>query len=453
MESAMRFFPYGKAALSFLILSLLSGSWIGWNSLTAAGRRTPPGTQKLTFWVFAKPHYEAYRKALPAFEAAHPGVQVDMQLVSLDGLAARLQNAFLADLDVPDMVEIEISSSGTFFRGPLKDVGFADLTDRVHQTGLWDKMVQARFAPYTNRGHIFGLPHDVHPVQLAYRRDLVEAAGIDVRKIQTWDDFIRVGHQLTKLNERYMIELSDSSTDNLETCLFQRGGGYFDPQGKCIFDNEVAVQTLCWYVPLVAGPHRIGNSLGGGQVLTKAVEDGYVLFLIAPDWRSKSFEQDIPRVAGKMALMPLPAVSPGGARTSTWGGTMLGITKRCKNPDLAWQLAMHLYLDKAQLAERFRQTNILPAMREAWDQPAFHEPHPYYSNQPLGDTYARLAPSVPFQYSSPFIQTAKAKLGAALVSCVQEYNAHPDHDLESFARATLKENADDVRKLIARNPY
>ena len=272
-------------------------------------------------------------------------------------------------------------------------------------------------------------------------------------KIQTWDDFIQVGRKLTKPNERYMMELSDSATDNLETCLFQRGGGYFDPQGRCIIDNDVAVKTMCWYVPLVAGPHKIGNSLGGGQVLTRAVEDGYVLFLTAPDWRSKGFEKDIPRVAGKMALMPLPAVTAGGVRTSTWGGTMLGITKRSSHPDLAWQLAMHLYLDKPQLAERFRQTGILPAMREAWDQPAFHEPNPYYSNQPVGDTYSRLAPDVPFQYSSPFLATAKAKMSAALVSCVQEYNAHPDRDIEPFVRKTLNENASDVRKLIARNPY
>src|SRR5579871_1565601 len=154
-----------------------------------------------------------------------------------------------------------------------------------------------------------------------------------------------------------------------------------------------------------------------------------------------------------MALLPLPAVAPGGAHTSTWGGTMLGITKRCKEQDLAWQLAMHLYLDKPQLAERFRQTNILPAMSAAWNQAAFHEPNAYYSNQPLGDTYARLAPYVPFQYTSPFIGTAKAKLSAALISCVQEYNAYPDRDLEPFARAALKQNADDVRQRIARNPY
>jgi ABC-type glycerol-3-phosphate transport system substrate-binding protein len=250
-----------------------------------------------------------------------------------------------------------------------------------------------------------------------------------------------------------MIEFSDSSSDNLETCLFQRGGGYFDPQGHCILDNDIAVQTLCWYVPLVAGPRRIAQSLGSGQVLTKSMEDGYILFYICPDWRSKIFEEDVPRVSGKMALMPLPAVYPGGPRTSTWGGTMLGITRHCRHQDLAWQLAMYLYLDKPQLAERFRQTYILPAMRAAWDQPAFHEPKPYYSNQPLGDTYARLAPLVPSQYTSPFIRTANAKLAEALIACVLQYNAHPDQDLEPFARAQLKQSADYVRRLIARNPY
>ncbi len=449
----MRAFPYGKAAFMFVVLAFVSSGMLFKNAATSRAHRLPAGARKVTFWVFADTHYEAYKKSIPAFEAAHPGVKVDLQLVSNNGLAARLQNAFLADLDVPDMVEIEISSSGTFFRGPLKDIGFADLTERIHSTGLWDKMVHARFAPYTNRGHIFGLPHDVHPVQLAYRRDIAEQLGIDVNKIETWDDFIKVGHRITQLNKRYMIDLSDSGGDNLETCLFQRGGGYFDPDGKCILDNETAIKTMCWYVPLVAGPNRIGNSLGWGQVLTKAVEDGYTLFLFCPDWRSRSFEKDIPRVAGKMALMPLPAVQHGGARTSTWGGTMLGITKRCKEPDLAWALAMHLYLDKPQLAERFRQTSILPAMSEAWNQEAFHEKNAYYSGLALGDSYARLAPDVPFQYTSPFIGVAKAKLGSALVACVQEYSAHPDRDLEPFARAELKRCANDVRTLINRNPY
>ena len=32
------------------------------------------------------------------------------------------------------MVEVEIGGAGSLFRGPLKDVGFADLTDRIHRS-------------------------------------------------------------------------------------------------------------------------------------------------------------------------------------------------------------------------------------------------------------------------------------------------------------------------------
>lgn len=439
-------FPYGKAALSILLLAVLSGAWL-------AAHPPVQTTATLTMWTFAKPHFDAYQTAAHSFEAEHPGVTVNLQLVSNNALASRLQAAFLADLDVPDLCEIEISTAGTMFRGPLKDIGWTDLTDKLHQTGLYDRMVQARFAPYTSRGRIFGLPHDVHPVQMAYRRDIFEKLGIDTDQIKTWDDFIRIGRKVTLPGKRYLWEAADSNATQLEPCLFQRGGGYFNPAGKVIFDNEIAVETMKWYVPIVAGPHKIGNDLGGGQILTKAVEDGYLLCLIAPDWRTKSIETDIPRMAGKMALMPLPAVAPGQRPTSTWGGTMLGITKHCKNQELAWAFAQHLYTDKSQLAERFAGTNILPALKEAWDQPAFREKRAYWSNQPLGATYARLAPDVPFQYTSPFISTAKGKFSQALVACVRQYNARGEDGFDAFVRAQLKRDADEVRAMIARNPY
>src|ERR1051326_324836 len=201
----MRSFPYGAAALCILALAILSGVCLAF----------APATQTkatLRMWVFAKTHYETYKKAIPNFEAQNPGVTVDLQLVANNSLASRLQAAFLSDVDVPDMVEIEISSAGSFFRGPLEEGGFLDLTDRLHNSGLYDKMVQARFAPYTKKGHIFGLPHDVHPVMLAYRRDIFEKEGIDVNKIETWDDFIAIGRKLTIPNKRYMIEMPDSES-------------------------------------------------------------------------------------------------------------------------------------------------------------------------------------------------------------------------------------------------
>lgn len=441
----MRSFPFGTPALLMLVCGILSGVWIG-----AHPDKQQPAD--LTFWTFTKIHYDPYMETKPAFEQAHH-CTVDIQLNTSRAAIDRLQAALLSNVDVPDIVELPIDNAPGFLRGPLKDVSFIDLTERIHKAGLWDRMVQARFAPYTSRGHIFGLPHDVHPVQIAYRSDIFAQNGIDASKIKTWDDFIRIGRKLTIPNKRYMIELHDYRSAHLETCLFQRGGGYFDPQGNCIFDNETSVQTMLWFVPLIAGPHKIADSRGTGQFLTQAVEDGHFICLLCPDWRSKDLEKTIPRMAGKMKLMPLPAVAPGGLNTSTWGGTMLGITRHCKNPDLAWQLALHLYLDKPGLGKRFAGTGILPALREAWTEPSFSKPNPYWCDQPIGALYAKLAPAVPFQYTSPFISNAKAKLGEALVSCVQYYNANGDQGFEAFAHGELKAKADQVRALAARNPY
>jgi arabinosaccharide transport system substrate-binding protein len=448
-SSYMNPFPFGKAALSILALTLLAGLWL-------AAHPVPHKSATLTYWTFAKPHYLAYQKALPAFEAAHPGVTVDLELVSNTALASRLQAALLADLDVPDLCEVEISQAGTLFRGPQKDIGFTDLTDRLHRTGLYDQMVQARFSPYTSHGRIYGLPHDVHPIQLAYRRDLFEKLGIDVNKIKTWDDFIAVGRRVTVPGQRYMVQFSDSDAGlGLEVSLFQRGGGYFDPNGRCIMDNNVAVQAMRCYVPLVAGPHPIGKDIGGvdSQFLTQSVENGYLLCMVCPDWRTKMIEQDMPRLSGKMALMDLPTVTPGGPATSTWGGTMLGITKHCRNQGMAWELAKYFYTDPAQLADRYRNLGIIPPFKGAWNQPVFQEPHPYWSGQKIGARYVALAPQVPYQYSSPAVVTAKDKFSEALVACVQYYNAHGDDGFEPFVRARLHRSADEVRALLKRDPY
>lgn len=448
-------YPFGMAALSMLILAVLAGTLLALN---------PPPKKKATLvmWTFARNHFDAYMAAIPAFEKAHPGVTVDLQLVSNTGLAQRLQAAFQADVDVPDLTEIEISSAGMFFLGRPENIGFADITDRLKSEGMFDKMVATRFAPYTSRGRVYGLPHDVHPVMLAYRRDIFEQEGVDVSKIETWDDFIAVGKKLTIPGKRYMIEMSDTGRDQLEACLFQRGGGYFDAKGNLIFDNETAVQTMKWYVPLVAdkkagkpNPDKIANTLSSsfGAVIAQGMMEGYFLSVVMPDWRTKLFETDIGKLSGKMGLMPFPAVEHGGARTSTWGGTMLGITRHGTHQDLAWELAKHLYMNEADLAGRFAGTNILPPVRAAWKESAFDKPNPYWSNQKLGREYANLAPQVPAQYSHPFVNTAKGKFSEALTNCVQYYASNGDTGFEDFIRTTLKDKAAQVRRQIDRNPY
>ncbi|MFP4056211.1 MAG: ABC transporter substrate-binding protein [Candidatus Brocadiia bacterium] len=446
LRRAEEWFPFGFAPSLILAAAAVAGGWLAFHPV-------PHSTADLRLWTFADIHYRAYQKAVPGFERKHSGVDVAVEHVHGDAVTSRLRAAFWADLDVPDLVEVEISWAGTFFRGQEEDIGFVDWTPWLKRTGYYQRIVHTRFAPYTHRGKIYGLPHDVHPVMLAYRRDLFEELGIDPQAIETWDDFVAVGRRVTVPQERYLIQMSDTGAANLECLLFQRDGGYFDAEGDLIMDDEVAYETLVWYIPLVAGPERIANDIGGREIFTKAVEEGYFLSFICPDWRSKSIETHIASMHGKMALMPLPAARPGGRRTSTWGGTMLGITKKCENKEAAFALAEYLYLKPHDLARRFRDLNILPPLKDAWALPAFDEPRPYWSGQRIGRLYAELAEQVPPQYTSPFIRLAKAKMGEVVAACAVYYNRHGASGFREFARQRLDAAADYVRTQMRRNPF
>ena len=448
IESLPDRLSFGPAPLLILIVGVVAGAYIALHPI-------PESTATLHLWTFAADHGKSYELVKPSFEAKHPGVHVDIQVVHADAVTRRLRAAFWADLDVPDLVEVVIDRAGCFFRGPIEGVGFVDLKPYLERSGLYDKVVQSRLAPYTHRGRIFGLPHDVHPVMIAYRRDLFEELGIDASDIETWDDFIRVGRTVTIPGERYMLRLDEGAARHLEALLYQKDWGYFDADGKLIIDDDIVVDTIKWLTPLVAGPDRIGVDVGSsGQAgFAQALESGYILSCICPDWESKSIQKDVSRLSGKMALMPLPAFEPGGRRTSTRGGTMLAITKKCKNKDLAWALARHLYLDADGLAVRFRETNILPPLKEAWSDPVYNEPRAYWSNQPLGAMYAELAQDVPPQYSSPFVRLTKSKMRGLMSACVTYYNTHGEDGFDQFVRRRLTATAAEIRRQMSRNPF
>src|SRR5690606_11764068 len=176
-------FPYGKAPFWLFAIAICS-------TLTVALVRGEEAKRPdLVMVTFTEAHFTEYQRAIPRFEREH-NLDVELQFADWGSLQRRLQNAMLAGVDVPDVVEMMESSLGFFTRGPEKDFGFLDLTDRIRAEGLDERMVSTRFALWMARGRIYGLPHDVHPMMLAYRRDIIEKLGIDVEELDTWDKFV-----------------------------------------------------------------------------------------------------------------------------------------------------------------------------------------------------------------------------------------------------------------------
>ena len=323
LASLRRILSPGAAAV--LTLALLS-SVVVW-------RMQPQPRSGMLFWVFAPTHYENYLRTVPEWNRNHPGSEFHMAQLSGPALEQRLVSGFFSGTPLADVFEVERVMASKAFTGPLEDVGFLDVTDRLLEEGLFDQINTPSFSPWTSRGRIFGIPHDVHPVMLAYRADLVEAAGIDVSQIETWEDFFRLlGPLQEDLNgdgrpDRWLLNAWDTNVEVMQILLYQAGGTYFDAHDRPILNDSRNAAILARLVTWFAGPKRMSVDLGiSSALVNRQILDGVAIASFLADWTAGSWREEIPGLAGKVKLMPLPAWEPGGRRTSVWGGTMIALT-------------------------------------------------------------------------------------------------------------------------------
>jgi arabinosaccharide transport system substrate-binding protein len=304
-----------------------------------------------------------------------------------------------------------------------------------------DRIVHQRFAPYTKAGQIFGLPHDVHPVTLTYRADLFAAAGVDLetptagRDFVTWADFqqrclrFQAYWRGRGVADRWAVDLFAANADVLAALLLQRGVNLIDPDGRggegggggrVRLTDPVVVDTLTFYAGLVAGPGRVSAdaTAGGVGALCRDLEAGTVCALVTPDWRIPDLRTGAPGLAGKLRMTRLPKFEAADAPTSTWGGTMIAIPRKCQDPQKAWRLVEAVYLSEPGMTAQARDLGILPAVADFWTSPAVRRPDPLFGGQIVNDLYVELAPLIPTQHLTPDTAYATSALGYALSQAV-----------------------------------
>jgi arabinosaccharide transport system substrate-binding protein len=442
----------GGAAMGSGVLLLMVLLALGAAALVAA--RPDATARGRDFWLFAGAHHRMYVPMIADWNASATNDPardlINLRLLSYNALERRMLSAFYTGTPSADLLEVERKIAGNAFKGPPETVGFVDLTDRLRAEGLLEAVNTPSFGPWTSRGRVFGLPHDVHPVLLGYRADLVEAAGIDVSTIETWDDFARVLGPLRKdLNgdgrlDRYLLNMWPNNADHLEVLILQAGGAFFDEQERCVIASDVNAEVLATVAWWCAGPDPIAAdapnfSLAGNQ--KKA--DGFVIASFFPDWMCDIWRYEIPQLSGKMKMMPIPAWRKGGLRTSVWGGTMLGIPKAAvRTPEdfeRLWGFAKHLYLSEELAKSLWRSGSIVTPVKAFWTIPVYDEPQPYFSGQATGRMFINLAPSIPARSSNPYNTIAMQRVQTALETLAMELRDQP-----TMSRDRLYDRAKDL---------
>jgi ABC-type glycerol-3-phosphate transport system substrate-binding protein len=439
-------FSLGTPILALLLAAAVAG--------IAVWRIPQPARPDLLVWSFDQRNVDIFRGPPSLLDEFHEntGITAGVSLMGEMGENVRLASAFMsgaAGSAAPDLCEIEINSIGQFLRPPAAGVGLLPLNHFLAQSG-WDKrIVPSRFAPWSKFENgsriIFGVPLDVHPIAIAYRKDLFDSAGVNLAATKNWSDF----HEKCLAFQRYWssrgfpdrraIALSPASAEQLLEMLLQRHINLIDQQDQLHFNDARTLDTLVFYARMVTGPGSVSGEISPGVQWTHDLAAGNVCAAMIPDWKADDLRQYAPDTSAQIAMMPLPRFDPDDSPTSTAGGTMVGICRTCPNPQAAWKLLEYLYLgEDSQRAHLAARNSVLPAIPEYWTDPAYHR-----------DLMVTLAPQVPQRIVTPYTFAAQLALAEVMHRAVEYEAAHPDDSgLPNACARWLSEAQQDIQRRI-----
>lgn len=126
-----------------------------------------------------------YNDVARRYEAAHPGVKVEIQYLENEAYKKKLTTL----LQSPDRPNILYSWGGGTMRDQIK----AGVIDDI--SAPMDAKWRATFMPaalqaYTVDGKVYGVPFLMNQVGFFYNKELFAKAGVDAASIKTWDDLL-----------------------------------------------------------------------------------------------------------------------------------------------------------------------------------------------------------------------------------------------------------------------
>src|SRR5438477_1104968 len=127
---------------------------------------------------------KVWEEVARAYEAAHPGVKVEMQFLENEAYKAKLPTI----LQSKDRPHIIYSWAGGVLKAQVEAGVLEDITDSVK--GYSDQIAPAALAAFTQNGRVYGLPISLSQVGFLYNKELMAKGNVDPGKIKTWDDLL-----------------------------------------------------------------------------------------------------------------------------------------------------------------------------------------------------------------------------------------------------------------------
>jgi len=315
---------------------------------------------------------EYWKEITGKFEAAYPGVQVNLTISPRIGDVIRPQ---IVAGNPPDFLAITDTDQSGIMTSLVKEKGLMDITDVFEDMAL-DKeqrlkdmilpgiLESTRFSPYED-GSIYMAPFNAGPMGLIYNKKLFQDKGWELP--ETWDEFFALDEELKK-EENYLI---DENGNKVKRALFTYQGIYPDYLEEILYPsiaNAAGVAQLKRIFSYEPGSFKTESVKKVLDTLAKLGTDGYLMegtvglnhtqsqtdmmlgkaiFIVNGSWMENEMK-DSPREEGfQFGMIPVPVFNKGDERFILSSYEQFSIPLKAKNPELAKEFLKFLYTDES----------------------------------------------------------------------------------------------------------
>ncbi|WP_424767838.1 extracellular solute-binding protein [Paenibacillus sp. sgz302251] len=367
-----------------------------------------PEVLELTVWLIPGTGLD---ELIAKYDERNPDVRITIQTAQYEDIHTNLQTAFAAGYGAPDVSLIELSYIEKFKKLPAYFYNLNDFGAREVESNFLDWKWQQAQDP--SRTFVFGLPTDIGPLAVAYRRDLFMQAGLpfgrdDVSDLfRVWDDYLVVGKIIS---ERTGVKMFNNLKIFYRMMFSQLETQYFDrTTGKLILSENPDIRKA-WDYAMEAS--QLGLSANIETYLPEwgdGLAEGKFAVMPAPAWMTGMIRNNAPEATGKWDLARLHP-----DQHSNWGGSFLTLPKEGEHPEQAFRLIRYLTSPEQQL-RMFADNGNFPSTPVAYTDASIRDKRdPYFNDAPVGDMFSQAAKNVKPVYEGPLSQVVATALDDVL---------------------------------------
>ncbi|MBI2900207.1 MAG: ABC transporter substrate-binding protein [Planctomycetes bacterium] len=313
----------------------------------------------------------AWKEIIARFEAAHPGVHVEL----VEGPPATNVRE--------DMYATSfLSGDGTYDLAYMDVIWVSKFAAQGWLRPLDDRLPPAARADFfpgdiegaTWQGRLYRVPMRSDAGMLYYRTDLVK------KPPETFEELAAAARELQKPPGLWGFVFQGRQYEGL-VCAFLEvlrgfGGDVLDEKGEVALDRPEAVRALEWFAGTVKTISPEGVTTYQEEEARHAFQEGRAVFMRNWPYAWSRLQQEGSAVRGKVGIVPM-VHAPGCASSATLGGWGFGISSSARYPEEAWAFIEFATRPEQQRLFHFRN-GAVPARRSLFEDPEILKESPHY---------------------------------------------------------------------------